>query len=591
MLRKVLITVVGHVDHGKTTLLDTIRTTTVANAEAGAITQAIGVSIIPIETIKQICGSLLDVFKDNLKVPGLLAIDTPGHAAFTSLRKRGGSLADIAILVVDINEGFKPQTIESIEILKKNKVPFIIAANKVDLIHGWNFDEKKRLLQNIAGLDARAQQMFETKLYEVVGQVHEHAGMNADRFDRVQDYTNQIAIVPVSAKKGQGIPELLMVMTGLAQKFLEKKLEVNVEGDAQGTVLEVKEVKGLGVTLDCIIYQGTLSVNDHIIIGGLDKPVTSKIRALLEPDQNQEMRVKGKFHNVDSVQAATGVKVVAPNIDGVIAGMPLRSSKSDVEKYYNDIVNEVGEVLNIDNSEHGVIIKADTIGGLEALRNLLDERSIPIGAASIGNVSKRDLALLESMKEVNEEFAVLLGFNIETPTDIQSLAKNKKLAVYTDPVIYSIIDKYETYVKEYKKMLEQQQLSDVQRPFKIHFMPSFTFRQSNPAIGGFDILKGTVKVGARVINNEGERLGTIKSIKEGKDNVSKAEQGAQVPIAVDGPTIGRQLNEDDILYSDINETDFVKLKEFKHLLSGEEKEVLREIAVIKRNVNPVWGIG
>lgn len=590
MLRKVLITVVGHVDHGKTTLLDTIRASTVANAEAGAITQAIGVSIIPIETIKQICGSLLDVFKDNLKVPGLLAIDTPGHAAFTSLRKRGGSLADIAILVVDINEGFKPQTIESIEILKKNKVPFIIAANKVDLIHGWNFDETKGLLANINALDSYSQQMFETKLYEVVGQVHEHAGMNADRFDRVQDYTNQIAIVPVSAKKGQGIPELLMVMTGLAQKFLEKRLEVTIEGDAQGTVLEVKEVKGLGTTLDCIIYQGQVSVNDNLIIGGLDKPVVTKVRALLEPDQNQEMRVKGKFHNVQNVQAATGVKIVAPNLDGVIAGMPLRSSVDSVDKYHDEIVNEVGEVLNMDNAEHGVIIKADTIGGLEALRNLLDERDIPVAAASIGTVSKRDLALVESMKEVNEEYAVLLGFNIETPSDVASIAKNKGLSVYTDPVIYSIIDKYEAYVEDYKKRLEQLQLSDVQRPFKIHFMPNFVFRQSNPAIGGFDILKGNINIGARVMNPQGERLGTIKSIKDGKDNVNKAEQGAQVPIAIDGPTIGRQLNEDDILYSDINEPDFIKMKEHKHLLTSEEKEVLREIAVIKRNSNPVWGI-
>jgi len=316
--RKVLLTVVGHVDHGKTSLLDKIRQSVVTKGEAGAITQAIGVSIIPIETIKKICGPLLNAFKDTLTVPGLLAIDTPGHAAFTSLRKRGGSLADIAILVVDIKEGFKPQTIESIEILKANKVPFIVAANKIDLLHGWQDDKNKSLIENINSLNTNIQGEFEKKMYELVGKFSE-LGLQSERFDRVEDYTKQLAIVPISAHTGQGIPELLVVLTGLAQKFLEKKLEIEEKGDAKGTILEVKEEKGLGVTIDTIIYNGHLKVNDTLIIGGIEQPIVVKIRALLEPAELCDMREKkSRFKNVKEVFAATGVKISAPGLDGAI---------------------------------------------------------------------------------------------------------------------------------------------------------------------------------------------------------------------------------------------------------------------------------
>ena len=288
-LRKLLITVLGHVDHGKTSLLDKIRRSTVAAGEAGAITQAIGVSIIPISVIEKICGALLNHMKGKITIPGFLTIDTPGHAAFTSLRKRGGSLADIAILVVDINEGFKPQTIESIEILKANKVPFVVAANKIDLQHGWLYDKDKILLKNIESLDYQHQGEFEKKMYELVGQFGE-LGIQAERFDRVQDYTKQVAIVPLSAFTGQGIPELLMVMTGLAQKFFEEKLELHEEDNAKGSILEVKEEKGLGVTIDTIIYDGNIKVNDTLIIGSMNEPIVTKVRALLEPKELSDLR-------------------------------------------------------------------------------------------------------------------------------------------------------------------------------------------------------------------------------------------------------------------------------------------------------------
>jgi translation initiation factor 5B len=591
-LRKVQIACVGHVDHGKTTLLDKIRKTSVANREAGAITQAIGVSIVPMKAIEKICGSLLSTIKQKITIPGFLLVDTPGHAAFTSLRKRGGSLADIAILVVDINEGFKPQTIESIEILKANKVPFVIAANKIDLIHGWQNDTNKGLLNNISSMSHNVQGDFEKKMYELVGKLHE-LGLQAERFDRVEDYTKQIAIVPVSAHTGQGMAELLMVLTGLAQRFLEKNLEIEEQGYAKGTILEVKEEKGLGTTLDTIIYNGHLTVNDTIVIGGVDQPIVTKIRALLEPQEMTEMmEKKGKYKNVKEVFAATGVKISAPNVNEAVAGMPLRScSNEGLEQCKEEVQQEIGEIVMECDECLGVIIKADTIGGLEALRNLLKEKNIPISAAALGEIDKKDLSKLESIRDKDQFKGVLLGFNINISSEIEEYAKSKKLKIIHNNVIYKIIEDYEQYVEQLKKDIEMKELSSLVRPCKFAVLKGYTFRQSNPAIVGVEIEIGKIKVSDPIMNLQGKQISSVKSMQEGKDSVSKAEQGKQIALAMDGVTVGRQVEEGDFLYTDIPEEDFKKLKEMKKHLSKIEINVLKEIAEIKRRNNPVWGVG
>lgn len=592
--RRPIVTVLGHVDHGKSSILDKIRGTAVVAREAGGITQAIGCSIVPIKTIQTICGPLLNAIKSGLTIPGLLFIDSPGHAAFTSLRKRGGSLADIAILVVDINEGFKPQTVESIEILKANKVPFVIAANKIDLLHGWKYDQKKFLLDNINALDYTIQGNFEKKMYELVAQVAEH-GLQAERFDRVSDYTKQIAIIPVSAFTGQGIPELLMVLTGLAQKYLEKQLEAEEKGYCEGTILEVKEEKGLGMTIDCIIYNGKLRVNDTLIIGNLEQPIVTKIRALLEPAELAEMREKkSKFKNVKEVIAATGVKISAPGLETAIAGMPLRScsGKADeVERLKQEVQQQVGEVLSFTEQEHGVMIKADTIGGLEALRHLLEEKNLPIASASLGDITKKDLSKLETLKEKDEFTSVLLGFNIKIAPDIAELAKVKGLTLILNEVIYKTIEDYEKYVDNLKKEIEKRELANLVRPCKFLLMKGYVFRQSNPAIVGVDIEVGRIRAGDPVMKADGKRLTTVKSLGEAQEAVTVAEQGKQLAMAMDNVTVGRQIKEGDYLYTDIPEEHFKKLKEFKKHLSKRELEALKEIADIKRKDNPVWGVG
>lgn len=583
-IRSPICVVIGHVDHGKSSILDKIRGTAIVKTEAGGITQAIGASIIPIDTIKRICGPLLERMAIKFTIPGLLFIDTPGHAAFRNLRKRGGNLADIAILVVDINEGFMPQTFESIDILKQYKTPFIVAANKVDLVKGWRSDSSILLLENIQKQNVSVINEVETKLYKIVSTLSE-LGFSAERFDRVEDYKKQIAIVPCSAKTGEGIPEMIAVLSGLAQKYLSEELKLRREF-ASGMILEVKEEKGLGKTMDVILYDGILKVNDILVIGGLENPIVVKVRALFEPMPLTEMREKkAKFKPVKEVIAATGVKVAAAGIDEVIAGMPLRSSsKSDLEKTKEDIQKEVEEVL-ISIEKCGIIVKADTLGSLEALTNLLKEKGISVKRATIGNITKKDVSEAETCYESNPFDAVVLGFNVVAEAEGTARAK-----VITNNVIYKLVEDFEKWVEEEKKRIESSKLGALVRPCKIQLLSGYVFRQSNPAIVGSEILAGTAVSGTPLMNKDGKLITSIKEIQSEGEPITTAEKGKRVAIAMEKVIVGRQIKEGDVLYSAIPEEHFRKYKELKEYLTQDEMDVLKEIVEIMRKKYPVWGI-
>ena len=590
-IRSPICTVEGHVDHGKTSILDRIRGTSVVTGEAGKITQAIGASIIPISTIQKTCGHLLQTLKMQFTIPGLLFIDTPGHAAFTALRKRGGNLADIAVVVIDINEGIMPQTKEAIEILKSYKTPFIVAANKIDLIPGFQHKEGKPILQAIQEQDPKVITQIETKLYELVGKIHE-MGFESERFDRVQDYTKQIALVPTSAATGDGIPELLMVITGLAQKYLEEYLKCDTEGQAKGIILEVKEEKGLGTTIDVILYDGNLKRNDTIVIGSLTQPIITKIRAMLEPSPLAEMREqKTKFKPVQQATAATGVKIAAPGLENTTAGMPLLSSTQEtLEQAKSEVQKEVEEVL-IETDKSGIIVKADTLGSLEAVDKLLKEKGITIRKATIGNITKKDISEAESIYEENPFKSVILGFNVNISPDALEIAKTTNAKILTNTVIYKLIEDFEKWQEQEKKKQEAKKLEVLIRPCKIKMLgKGYIFRQNNPAVFGVDVLEGTLKAGTPLMKTDGTILKPVKSIQSEQETIEKAEKGKQVAVSVPGITIGRQIGEEDILLSDIPEEHFRKLKELKQYLSKPEIALLKEIAEIKRKQNPVWGI-
>ncbi len=601
-LRSVICTVLGHVDHGKSSILDKIRGTSFVQSEPGQITQSIGASIVPVSVIRKLCGPLLLQLKLSLTIPGLLLIDTPGHAAFVSLRKRGGVLADIAILVIDINEGFMPQTLEALDILKNYKTPFVVAANKLDLVPGWRADlsgdgsGNELLLAKISKQQQPVQEEIDKRLYNLVGKFAE-LGFDSDRFDRVSDYRKQLAVIPCSAKSGDGIPELLVVISGLAQRFLDTELNFTPDSAARGTVLEVKQEKGLGATVDVIIYDGSLQKNDAVVIGGLEGPVVTKVKALLEPQPLSEMRdKKAKFVQVGRIVAATGVKIVGSDVEKAVAGMPVVSVSGAITlEAAKAMVQKELEEFSLAVDDSGIVLKADTLGSLEALMKLLHEKGVSVKAASIGDISRKDIADAESNVEGSPLNAAILGFNTSLSSEISGSVP-PSVKVITGNIIYSIMDEFLAWQQGEKQRQESKSLEKLARPCKIHLLRGYTFRQSNPAIVGVEVISGVLAVDAQLMKatasagETGKPLTTVKEIQLEKENVTTAAKGKQVAVSLDKVIIGRQLNEGDTLLSFIPEGDFRRLKEFKQYLSADEVDLLREIAELMRKENPVWGI-
>ncbi len=582
-IRSPVCTVVGHVDHGKSSILDWIRGSKIVETEPGAITQSIGASNVPLSEIKKKCGNLLNSLNINFTIPGLLFIDTPGHAAFTNLRKRGGNLADIAILVVDINEGFMPQTIEAVEILKSYKTPFVIAANKIDLIPGWQ-RKSDSLLKDIAAQTDDTNKTFDKRLYELIGSLYDKAKLDGERFDRVSDYTKQIAVIPCSARTGEGLPELLMTIIGLAQRYLENSLQIN-EGNAKAIVLEVKNVKGLGKALDVILYDGTLKVNDLLVIGGLEKPIMTKVKAIFVAAQMGELRdKKTKFESVKEITAAAGIRIAANDIENVASGVPLLTATKEVlEQAKKEVQKEIEEVTLSTESE-GVVIKADSLGSLEALEVLLKERNIPVVSADIGNVTKKDIANAETQYEKNPYNGIIIGFNVNCELE------TGKIKVLTNNVIYRLLEDFDNWKAEQEKAIELNKLEGLIRPCKIQLLKNYIFRQSNPAVIGVEVITGKLKAKMPLMTKDGKQVASVKALQVEKESVPEVEEGKQAALSMDNVVIGRTLNGDEILYSAIPADDFKIMKEFKKALTSKEIETIKEIAVIMRKENPVWGI-
>lgn len=575
-----------------TTLLDKIRKTNVAAKEAGGITQHIGATEVPIDVVKKIAGPLIKLWKAEIRLPGLLFIDTPGHEAFTSLRARGGSLADLAVLVIDVNEGFQPQTIESIEILRRYRTPFVVAANKIDRIRGWVIEEDEPFLMNIKRQDQRAIQELETKLWELIGKFYEF-GFQANRFDRVQNFTRELAIVPISAKYGIGIAELLVLIAGLSQKYLEEKLKIEVEGPARGTILEVREEPGLGHTIDVIIYDGTLHKDDTIVVGGKDKAIVTKVRALLKPKPLDEIRdPRFRFDYVDEVTAAAGVKIAAPGLEEALAGSPVIAAPTpeDVERAKEEIMRQIESVV-ISTDKVGVIVKADTLGSLEALSKELQEKEIPIRKADVGNISKTDVMEALSVKEENPKYGVILGFNVKVNEDAKEVAKAKEVPIFVGNIIYKLIEDYEAWIKEEEEKRKRELLAKVTFPGVIKLYPDerYVFRRSNPAIVGIEVLEGRIKPGVTLIKQNGQKVGTIRSIKSRDEFLQEARKGQAVAIAIEGAIVGRHIHPGETLYVDLSRDDaIILLKHLRDVLEDTDIKALKMIAQVKAKEDPFW---
>lgn len=592
-LRQPIVVVLGHVDHGKTTLLDRIRGTAVTAKEPGLITQHVGASVVPASVIEKLAEPLKKLIPFKLIIPGLLFIDTPGHELFTNLRRRGGSVADFAILVVDINEGFQPQTYESIEILKQRRVPFIVAANKIDKIPGWKPNPNTPFVISYRKQPQWVQEELERRLWDnVIAKLYE-VGFQADRFDRVKDFTRTVAVIPISAKTGEGIAELLAVLAGLAQRYLQNRLRF-AEGPARGVILELREQPGLGTAADVIIYDGVLKRGDLIVTGGLEGPVITRVRALLMPKPLQEIRVaKRELEPVDEVYAAAGVRVVAPGIENAVAGAPIYVATSVEEaKQLAEKVRREIEALRIKTDAEGVVVKADTLGSLEALMEALRQKNIPIRYADVGPVAKRDVTEAVASKEINKFYAVILAFNVKILPEAEAEAEKHGIKIFQHNVIYQLLEDFEKWYREQIEAERRKELEQLIRPGKIRIIPGYVFRRSNPAIVGVEVLGGVIKPGYPLMREDGKRIGTIHQIQDRGKTVQEARAGMAVAISIRGHVlVGRHIDEGDVLYTDIPEKHAIMwLTKYKSELSNDEKVVLKEIIKIKRKQNPTYAL-
>ena len=587
-LRTPIVAVLGHVDHGKTSLLDKIRGSAVSEGEAGAITQHIGATAVPLETIADMAGDLVAV--DDFDLPGLLFIDTPGHHSFSTLRSRGGALADIAILVVDVNDGFQPQTEEALDILQRTGTPFVVAANKADTTPGWNPTENSPIKPSYDNQSDVARQRLDENLYEIIGQLSDD-GFSADLYWRVQNFQNNIGVVPCSALTGEGVPDVLAVLMGLSQRFMKAEMEIDVEGPGEGTVLEVKDEQGFGATLDVVVYDGTIQEGDQIVVGGVNDPIVTEIRALLQPQPNAEIRVENRFERVESVAAAAGVKIAAPELDEAMAGAPVRVVR---DRAVDDVIAEVKAELaeiEVDTEEEGVVVKADTLGSLEAMANALREAEVPILRAEVGDVAPRDIAVAGTARE--PEHTVILGFNVDVLPDAERELEQSEVTLFADDVIYQLVENYEEHVAEMQQAQQETILDKIVRPARFRILDDHTFRQSDPAVVGVEIMSGTINNNTNVAkfdNNEPDRVGELSGIQAQGEDVEEARAGERVSVAIDGPTVGRQIEEGDELWIELPEKHAKILEqELNDEIPADELEALSGYLNKRRKRDPFWG--
>jgi len=587
-LRTPIVAVLGHVDHGKTTLLDTIRGSAVTEGEAGAITQHIGSTAVPLSVISDIAGKLVD--PTDFDLPGLLFIDTPGHHSFSTLRSRGGALADIAILVVDVNDGFQPQTLEALDILKRTQTPFVVAANKADTVPGWNPGDTEPIQQSIERQNDRVESDLNENLYEIIGKLSDN-GFSADMYWRVQNFQNNIGVVPLSAMTGEGIPDLLTVLMGLSQRFLKEEMAIDVEGPGAGTVLEVTEERGFGTTLDAIIYDGTIREDDQIVVGGVNDPIVTEVRALLKPKPLSEIRTEKEFETVEEIAAADGVKIAAPDLDDAMAGAPIRVVRDqNLDDVIADVQKELAEI-EVSTEEEGVTVKADTLGSLEAISGTLEDEEIPIMHAEVGDVAPRDVRMAATADDPKHQ--AILAFGVDILDDARRLAEQEDVDIFEDDVIYQLVEDYDEHVTAIETAQQDQILENITRPARFELLPDHTFRQSDPAVVGVEVLGGklrrNVNVG-RFENGEFERVGHLKTIQDEGEDVDESTRGDRVAVSIEGPTVGRQIKEGETLWVEIPEKHAKILEqELKEDITGGEREVLKQYLDTHRKRDPFWG--
>ncbi|KJX98466.1 mitochondrial translation initiation factor IF-2 like protein [Zymoseptoria brevis] len=575
-LRSPICCILGHVDTGKTKLLDKIRQTNVQEGEAGGITQQIGATYFPVEALQKKTAVVNQDGAFEFKIPGLLVIDTPGHESFSNLRSRGSGLCNIAILVVDIMHGLEPQTLESMKLLRDRKTPFIVALNKIDRLYGWKMIANNGFRDSLSLQKKSVQDEFRDRLEKTKLAFAEH-GFNSELFYENKSMAKFVSLCPTSAHTGEGIPDMLKLLTTLTQERMSGQLMYLSEVEC--TVLEVKVIEGLGTTIDVVLSNGVLNEGDRIVLCGTEGAITTDIRALLTPAEMKELRVKSQYVHNKSVKAALGVKIAANGLDNAIAGSRLlvvkdKDDEDEIEELEEDVMGDLENLMSrIAKSGRGVTVQASTLGSLEALLEFLKVSKIPVANISIGPVHKRDVITASTMLEKAKEYAVMLCFDVKVDKEAIELAEQMGVKIFTAEIIYHLFDDFTRHMAALAAQKKEE--SKMLAVFPCVLRPVAVFNKKDPIVVGVDVIEGNLRINtpiAAVKQNsvtglkEIFTLGRVTSIERDHKQLQICKKGApSVAIKIEGsnqPTYGRQIEEKDTLYSHISRKSIDTLKEF-----------------------------
>lgn len=556
--RSPVICVLGHVDTGKTKLLDFIRRTHVQDNEAGGITQQIGATFVPDTAVREQTKYVKNKFK--LALPGLLIIDTPGHESFTNLRSRGSSLCDIAILVIDIMHGLEQQTIESIGLLKERKTPFIVALNKIDRLYDWKSNPRRDVEDLIKQQPINTKAEFDRRSKEIILQLNKQ-GLNAALYYENPDTKTYVSLVPTSAVTGDGMGNLIAMLITFCQSKLMKRIIFKPD-ELDATVFEVKAIQGLGTTLDVILINGTLNEGDRIILAGYEGAIVTQIRALLVPHPLRELRVKAQYTELKNVKGAIGVKVTGHDLDKAIAGLQLHVAKTDadLERLQTYCMKEFDAAMNkIKCVDRGVYVQASTLGSLEALLEFLKQSKIPYSSVRIGPVVRKDVMKISTMLEHASLYACILAFDVRVERDAQELADQLGVRIFQAEIIYHLFDKFTQHIQDVKKKQREQFRSIAVFPCKLKILTNCIFNKRDPIVIGVEVLAGKLRTDTLIYVLEKEIIiGKVTSIQSNHVEKDIAKVGDEVCIKIENTSsdapkmIGRHFEETDTLISHIS---------------------------------------
>lgn len=593
-LRSPICCILGHVDTGKTKLLDKIRQTNVQGGEAGGITQQIGATYFPVEAIKQKTAVMAKFEKQTFDVPGLLIIDTPGHESFTNLRSRGSSLCNIAILVIDIMHGLEQQTLESIRLLRDRKAPFVVALNKIDRLYDWKSIPNNSFRDSFAQQTKSVQAEFQNR-YDQIKVALAEQGLNSELYFQNKNMAKYVSIVPTSAVTGEGVPDLLWLLLELTQKRMSKQLMYLSKVEA--TILEVKVVEGFGYTIDVVLSNGVIREGDRIVLCGLNGPIATNIRALLTPPPSRELRIKSEYIHHKEVKAALGVKIAANDLEKAVAGSRLIvvGEDDDEEEIMDEVMDDLTGLLDsVDTSGRGVTVQASTLGSLEALLDFLKDSKIPVMSIGLGPVYKRDVMKASTMLEKAPEYAVMLCFDVKVDKEAEQYAEENHIKIFNADIIYHLFDQFTAYQSKLMEERRKEFMEFAVLPCVLNTLQIINKR--NPMLIGVDVIEGAVRIGTPIcavrqdpVTKEPNVmvLGKVVSLEvnhKSHDSVKKGQTAAGVAMRLENPSSaqpvwGRHVDETDKLYSLITRRSIDTLKDpaFRETVSRDDWLLIKKL--------------